>query len=708
MIRHYCTLVTFLLSSPCLAADLKPPTFQELMDPACLPSAQRGMKVESAEVKDRHLLVRTTGAAIDFDLKGGLVHFRQRVAADREVATLTLQDAAPGDAEVTHRGPGLAFAHLGDVCDVRVNGDSLFMLHAKKTVRIGVARRFAPGFHSSYGSNHLLLDELGGFGVYCSELTLDDGYNPYRETIATYALPAGAVLWIGVCPPKPYDWERSLRDNVIWHWSNQNGYPPDEVIERWSRHGNITLLQSEVMLWKDWNLGFEPRLGPTEFSRVRESMHRHGMRFIVYTSPYYFLRGTPLEKNAMNSFENFVNWPVGTATGENISLFLPEIRRMMEAHKPDGLYFDGQYTENPAALYLLARRTRELLGDSGILEWHSTAALGSDSCFLPHADAYVDFILRGEGREAWHDSDDYLRYFVSGYNASNSIGVICNNGSSPTAPFVRRLLNVNGRMHTLGGWIGDPTLGPLVAEEYRAKLKPELRDRVERELKRRQAAIPARFEALRREHEALLSPPAPGQPLIALPLHTLEGWSQEVSPRNDRAQAFGLRDGVVTVTAKANTYACVRRAMDGRARSVVVKVRQGTDGGQGWGPGWLLKWKNGSMLRVGVRSDRLVQINMAGAPFAASPVEQRLVPACDPTRWTWLRARWGEQFGVIEISDDGVTYRKVHEFEHNGRLSGELEQFTLGKIPYHGKNEDYDAEPGSAGTCEIEPVHICR
>ena len=41
------------------------------------------------------------------------------------------------------------------------------------------------------------------------------------------------------------------------------------------------------------------------------------------------------------------------------------ITRVMREYQPDGLYFDGQYTGDPAALYALARRARELLGEAG-------------------------------------------------------------------------------------------------------------------------------------------------------------------------------------------------------------------------------------------------------------------------------------------------------------------------------------------------------
>jgi len=79
------------------------------------------------------------------------------------------------------------------------------------------------------------------------------------------------------------------------------------------------------MAWKDWNLDFVPRLGVEEFARVRRTLHEMGMRFIVYTSPFYFLKGTALEPQAINSFENFTDWPPGSSSGENMELFMAAI-----------------------------------------------------------------------------------------------------------------------------------------------------------------------------------------------------------------------------------------------------------------------------------------------------------------------------------------------------------------------------------------------
>jgi len=107
------------------------------------------------------------------------------------------------------------------------------MLQGHAPLRAAVRTEIAPAWNASWKTNHLIVDELGGFGLYCSEPELTDNYDPYGTPVASYHLPENAVLAVGVCPPKPYDWERSLREQVIWHWSNVTSYPPDEDLRAW-------------------------------------------------------------------------------------------------------------------------------------------------------------------------------------------------------------------------------------------------------------------------------------------------------------------------------------------------------------------------------------------------------------------------------------------------------------------------------------------
>lgn len=673
------------------------PTFQELMDPALFPEPQRGMEVLSSLTHDEGTVeVVTTGAVFLFQPKTGDIVCRQRIGHEREVAVLHLGKPLEG-LRVTHSGPGFARVVVeAPELVIRINGDSLLMLHALEPLRAAVEGRIPAGWHASFENNHLIADEWGAFGLYCSDTGIEDGFDPYSPTVAAYPLPADAVLWLGVCPPQPYPWERSLEDQVVWHWSNQLGYPPDEELRAWKEYGNIVLLQSEVLLWKDWNLDFEPRHGAEEFARMRETIHDQGMRFIVYTSPYYFLKNTPVESAAFNSFENFKGWPPGWPTGENMELFMTAITKVMNVHKPDGLYFDGQYTSNPAALYALARRTRELIGEDGILEWHSTTALGNGHCYLPQADAYVDFILRGEGRESVYEDFEYLRYFVSGYNINNCIGVLCNNGPIGVNPnLVRDVLRANGRFHVIASWLDKPELVEVLEEEYFPKLNPALQNTVDAAMAARQETVGARAAAMLAEREALLAEPEWDAPVFHVEFDAMPEAETVLSPANP--DGLSIEEGVLTLNAHANTYAFLRIPVNIDARGFIVKLKQGADGGQSWGPGAMLRWPGGGGIRVGTRSDGTLQSDVYG--------QQTHGGEHDAGEWVWLRVRWLARGGVVERSDDGQAWQRLWGFERSGGASGKTAELLVGKVPFNGEAQDY-SEPGPKGRCEIDFVRV--
>lgn len=686
-----------MVAVPVWGAGPAAPTSQELMDPALFPEPQRGMEVLSGYARDGgDVEVVTTGAVFVVHAQSGDIVCNQRIGRKREVAVLHLGRPLEG-LRITHSGPGFVRVTAeNSPLTLRINGDSLLMLHTAVPRDVAIERKIAAGWHASYENNHLLADEWGAFGLYCSDMTLSDGFDPYAATVATYPLPADAVLWLGVCPPKPYPWERSLEDQVVWHWSNKTGYPPDADLRAWKGYGNIVLLQSEVLLWKDWNLDFQPRHGPEEFARVCTTLHDQGMRFIVYTSPYYFLKGTPIESAAFNSFENFQGWPPGWATGENMELFMAAIASVMNEHKPDGLYFDGQYIQNPAALYALARRTRALLGEEGILEWHSTSALGNGHCYLPQADAYVDFILRGEGRQSVYADFEYLRYFVSGYNINNCIGVLCNNGPVGVTPeLVRDVLRANGRFHVIASWLDNPELVKVLEDEYFPKLTPALRNDVDAAMAARQEGVEARAAAVLAEQEALRRAPDWGAPVFSVEFDAMPEAEAVVSPANP--EALSVQDGALTIQARGNTYAFLKIPLAVHARGFVVKLRQGTDGGQSWGPGAMLVWANGSGIRAGTRSDATLQSDVCG--------QQTHGGVCDPAQWVWLRVRWLDRQGIVERSDDGQTWARLWAFERCHAASGETAGLLVGKVPFNGEAVDY-SEPGLEGRCDVDFVRV--
>ena len=674
------------------------PTFQELMDPQVFPNAQRGMMVKSAEIEDSVLKIETTGAKMEWDFAGGEIKFSQMLVRKRELLTIKIK-AADSEPKLTHAGPGLAFASFDSPkLDLRANGDSLFMFHAKEPVEIVIKRNknFLSIFNPTYLSNHLLLDEFGGFGIYCSEENANENFSPFDETTAIYKLPADAVLWVGICPPQEYDWERSLKDQVIWHWSNELSYPPDERLKSWKGQGNIVLLQGEVMLWKDWNLAFEPRLGMEEWNRVKNTIHDLGMRMIVYTSPGFFFKGLPQEDKAINSFENFTNWPTGTTSGENMDLFMEAITKVVKELEPDGLYFDGQYSETPAGLYKLARASRELLGDDKLLEWHSSHALGTGICFFPQADAYTDFIFRGENvSEAVQGDPVYLRYFVSCYNSSNTVGVLCE--QPPRLAILEKtcknVLDANCRLHIRAEWVKDANSMESFTNFYSSKLTPDLRERVDGIRKEQNELNKQKWQQLAEEDRWLKGKAKFDQSVLRYSFDKIPDWQQVISPLN--SEPFSIEDGCLGIEALGNTYAYFTEPVNATLRGFEVKMKHATDMGAAWGPGFAIRWGNGVSLRIGTRNDKLLQSNINGT--------QVLEPSLETDKWLWIRGQWSVAKGIIEVSTDGENWKKIRDIEHNGLFKGPAETLYIGKFPYNLQPTDY-TKAGEKGKSYFEYV----
>ena len=674
------------------------PTFQELMNPKVFPDAQRGMEVKSAAINNGVLKIETTGARMEWFCAAGKIIFSQRLVRDRELLTIEIKanDSMP---KLTHTGAGLAFASFDSPkVDLRANGDSLFMFHAIEPIEIVIRRNknFFSIFNQTYRSNHLMLDEFGGFGIYCSEEQAGENFSPFEDVTAVYKLPIDAVLWIGICPPQHYDWQRSLEDQVIWHWSNELSYPPDEVLKSWKGQGNIVLLQGEVMLWKDWNLDFVPRLGTNEWNRVKNTIHDLGMRYIVYTSPSYFLKGLPQENTAINNFENFITWPQGTASGENMDLFMEAITKVVKELDPDGLYFDGQYFENPAGLYKLARASRELLGDDKLLEWHSSVALGKGLCFLPHADAYTDFVFRGENKITEEQIDPtFLQYFVSCYNSSNTVGVLCEQKAWPILmpENCKQILDANARLHIRADWLSDANAMDCFNNFYRVKLNTDLQKRADNIREKQHEKIKQKWQKLADEDRWLRGNTKFDQTVFRYSFDKMPDWQQVVSPLN--GDPFSNEDGSLSIEALGNTYAYLTKPMDATLRGFEVKIKHGTDMGASWGPALAIRWSNGAFLRIGTRSDKQLQSDINAAQVVGASFEL--------DNWLWIRGYWSVTKGAIEISTDGKNWERIRDIEHKGLFMQPAETLYIGKLPYNGEPFDY-TEASDKGKSYFEYV----
>jgi len=669
--------------------------------------AQFGMAVEGVSEDGGRITVRTTGAEFVFEPATGTLRLLQRLGTAREAAVVSLGEGTLAGLKIERRSEGavLLSAREGEL-RIRINGDSLLMLRDAAEREVSYRLGFPPLTVRQAGGNYLFLDEYGGVGSY-----LATGFaasaEPYTGAAVSRRLQPDQILWLSVAPPREYPWEESLRDRVCWHWSMQTGYPPDSDIETWSRHGNILLQQSEVMLWKDWSLRFIPRNGVEEFERVNRTCERLGMRNIVYTSPLYFLTGTGLESRAMNSFDNFsvTGFSPGDGRGLNWPIFISEIAKVMREYRPDGLYFDGIY-DNVVRTYIAARKAREIVGERGLLEYHATGSPPGGGVYLPQIDTYFNFILRGEGCQAQYTDPDYLRYFVSTYNISNSIGVLCNNNDYPLDKgFIDKLLDDNIRLHyLLGGPEDQRTQG--MTRYYWPALNGGLRARVERAAAERGAAGTGIGEALRRAASSDASTLRPiyetgfadagfraeVDPTKAEDVALPDGWHAYLSPHSQGS--ISSEAGVLRIAALGNTVAYLERPVPDDTVAVECRVRGTAECGMSWGPGLLLR-TGARTFRVGLRSDARAQVDRGGSQmlYAGYPVG----------KWFRLRLRFVDGCALYETSEDGTTWRCL-QLEYVGALDGP-KSVAVGKIPYDGSHTEY-TDFGGPGGCEMSEVRV--
>jgi hypothetical protein len=441
------------------------------------------------------------------------------------------------------------------------------------------------------------------------------------------------------------------------------------------------------------------------------------MRNYVYTSPFYFLTGTGLEDKAMNSFDHFAEtgFSPGDDRGLNWPIFLGEITKVMREYKPQGLYFDGIYG-NVTRTYLIARKAREVVGDRGILEYHATWSPPGGGVYLPQIDTYFTFVLRGEGAQAMYQNDDYLRYFVSTYNISNSIGVLCdNNDYKLDEAFIAKLLDDNIRLHFIPSWADDYRKG-VMQDLYWPALKPSLVARVEGKSAERMASARKEWELLQTsakqgttgmkvafaedfaspdfkavappptDHKAQITEPAKLE-YVAMP----NGWQAYFSPNSQATMA--AEDGVLKIAAVGNTCAYIERDLPATAEVVQCRIKCEQSGGMSWGPGLLLLTPN-TASRINVREEGRIGLDRATG--------QSLFTDYPAGAWYWVRMRLVGHFIFYEASRDGKQWKRLASdtFEPGGPR-----RLIVGKISNSGTSSEYP-DVGGMGSCQIAEVRV--
>jgi len=451
-----------------------------------------GMRVEKVEEGRDEIRVSTTGAIYTINKAGGEgeIVCEQRIGAEREVATLRIYrsldsltvEEVNDEVCVIHQSTPPTECWRG--LRIRIHSDSMMSILGDRPIKATFRGSLVPEYGVVERGNFILIDEFGGIGCYplgweTPKTSLRFSGKDWQISVL---LERRQRFLTSVFPPRSFEWEKSFRDRIVHHFSVDKPYPTDEEIRDWSQYGNILVLHATI--WKGKYTRMGKRLKGTvdtyadacwtsyrytpldleELRRVVEAAHDAGMRVIPYMSASMSL-----------------------AEDEE---FIREVSRVVREYGMDGVYFDG-VSDDVWQAYRIMRGVREVLGDK-ILYVHVPSPIIGESyadgyyVYCPFIDTYADYTLRAEHIKNfdWR----YLRYTISTYNISNSIGFVCNYNYPPefVSGIVDQVLKANAR---LPYWTGRWVSGEFLREER----PPDLR--IEEELQ----------EIMRREYFPKLS-----------------------------------------------------------------------------------------------------------------------------------------------------------------------------------------------------------
>lgn len=376
------------------------------------------MSIENLFAKDKRSIVTTTGAIFDVDLENATIKIRQRIGKDRLLAKAIMDK----DWVKALSGPiqdGFDCIWEGDSPKnpkMIISGDSVIRFF--NIEKIDVKLEFSPIHQKVNDSNDglLALDNDGGLAITPPKLCSSECWpktfeNNVWKLLANEPL---SLLFVGVCPPRRFDWHCSFLRNV--HYSSHiQRYPTDEQIVAYSKYAKVLEMHSwvwqnrhdqnarddkgeKIPLWRDYssraqNYRWIPD-NEAELKRVIKTAHAHGMKVIPYV--------------------NFLREDSKTSMNEVFKMQMKEMQRLKDIYNFDGLYLDGLYSYDPELSYRAARILRQLFGDDGWLTFHNTRPRGY---FFPFVNAYMDLIITSE-----HCSFD--RWRSTSYKISNAIASV--------------------------------------------------------------------------------------------------------------------------------------------------------------------------------------------------------------------------------------------------------------------------------------------
>ncbi len=376
------------------------------------------MGIESLYVNDQISVLTTPGGRFHVDLASGTIEIKQRIGKDRLLARVILTEdwfkalTAPNQDGFDCIWGGASPKDPKMI----ISGDSVIRFFNIEKLEVLLC---FPPIHQAFNvsiTNYnngglLVLDDNGGLAIipptYCSNKIWPKTFkgNVWKLT-AEESLP---FLFIGILPPRSFDWDRSFMP-VIHYSSHVQRYPTDEQIIAYSKYAKVLEMHSWV--WQNrYDENAEKAWGDTgekyplwadnsyqaqyykwipdnevEFRRVINTAHRYDMKIVPYV--------------------NLLDGDIG--------IQMAEMKRLKDTYNIDGLYIDGLYPRDIELAYHAAQDLRNLFGEDGWLTLHNTHPSGY---WAPFINTYMDLIITSE-----HSS--FNRWTSTSYKISNAIASV--------------------------------------------------------------------------------------------------------------------------------------------------------------------------------------------------------------------------------------------------------------------------------------------
>ena len=391
-------------------------------------SGMYDMRVRDVVSTSDVITVTTTGAEYIFDKNADTVTAYQLINGKRHLftagfnkslANLTLKSKSNNEAVLTTGEGGLT---------IGVQMDSLMLIsnHGNEDLDIVCESAIAGKWNRLSQGNLMAKDDTGGFtinpyipmgtgrlarynagsGVDFDGVVNDTSFisSAAPGWIVDYTISDGELLGMSVFPAREFDWTGSFDNTYINYF----------------RGGSTAHFQQDAdlygvdvaVLWnftqRAWGMSFGNEYVPINENTYKNnisSAHKAGIKAAPYMSMYYW-------------------------HNRDIDEYIGEVKRHRDVYGIDGIYSDGLPDKEWLAAYEGVRKLRELF-PYGVLIFHTTGQDGNGGpplavpdISIPAIDAYSTMTLRGEGVSGDGVDWEYPKNITSGYNTSNSIGIM--------------------------------------------------------------------------------------------------------------------------------------------------------------------------------------------------------------------------------------------------------------------------------------------